>query len=75
MATEPVWPDMSIDRKAAKQALDELGDEVPMTKVMERAQQIKDQMKTAGSDYFRFLHPDQPEEDDGDREAEQREDL
>ena len=64
------WPDMSIDRKAASQALEEMGMEVPLSQVMQRAQEIKDQMKTAGSDWFRFLNADRPDEFDADAEAE-----
>lgn len=69
MSTTP-WPDMDIDRKACAQALDEMGDEAPLTKVLQRAQEIKDQMKTAGSDWFRFLNEDRPDEFDHDSIAE-----
>jgi hypothetical protein len=41
----PPWPDFSIDQQACKQAFAELGNQASLSAVMDRAQQIKIELK------------------------------
>lgn len=63
----------TVERVAARQAIDELGDSVPFIEVFKRAEVIRDEIKKSmptGSDYFRFLNPECADEYDHDQIAE-----
>lgn len=65
----------TVESIAARKAIDELGDSVPMTDVIKRAEEIRDEIVAKksmpiGGDWFRFLNEDAPDEPDYDRDAE-----